>query len=211
MNTQQNISEEVTVTTFEGQPVTLAGTINGVDLSGVLRVSLRRPLSEGTTVLVEAGGRYSTTGRVLYSLQHGDRHYATIGIQADERRREDRISVAETAQILSLQPHAPVNCRARVADVSKSGIGLITPIRIPRSVLLKVVLEGAIVFGEVRHCSPIAEHPESFKVGLEIETVVFRNEDPSNWLVPARTLWTALSVGFQSLAGHLRRDRNPVC
>jgi hypothetical protein len=81
---------------------------------------------------------------------------------------------------------------------------------IPRSVLLKVVLEGAIAFGEVRHCSPIAGHPESFKVGLEIETVILRNEDPSNWLVPARTLWTALSVGFQSLTGRIRRDRAPA-
>src|ERR1700731_2387774 len=42
---------------------------------------------------------------------------------------------------------------------------------VPRGVLLRVVLDSAIIFGEVRHCSPRPVSPDSFKVGLEIETL----------------------------------------
>lgn len=206
MNAQPILSEQVTVTTLEGQPDTVDGTIEYVDASGILRIALRRPLPEGSMVRVESDGKYSTTGRVLHSLPHGDSHYVTIGIQGHERRREKRIAVAEAVQVVSVQPHGAVNCQGRIADVSKCGIGLITPVRIPCGVLLKVVLDGAIVFGEVRHCSAIPLHPESFKVGISIETVIFRNGTSSGLRLDLKALWAALTVGCQSLAGRIRRD-----
>jgi hypothetical protein len=118
------------------------------------------------------------------------------GIQRDERK-ETRIGGAEVAHITSLHPHVPVKCRASVAGISQGGMDLITDIRIPRGVLLKVVLDSVVVFGEVEHCSPIAVDSESFKVGIEIETVIFRNESPSHRHLSPRALWAALTMGFQ--------------
>ena len=164
-----------------------------------MRLALQQRLEEGAVVRIAAGRNYSTTGRVLYSLPHHGLHYATVGVQEDERRRETRIKVAEAAHLSSLQAHAAIDCRAAVANVSRSGIGLTTDVRIERDLVLKVVLYSAIVFGEVRHCTPTAADPRLFHVGLEIQTVIFRNVSHCAWLIAPRVLWATLSLGFQLL------------
>ncbi len=203
------IAQPVTVTPLEGEPKVLSAAINGTDRNGVFRLSLRQPLAEGTTVRIAAGENYRATGRVLYSLPYKGWHYATIRILQDERRRDVRINISEPAQIISLQPElAAIECQASVSDVSKSGIGLVMSTPIPRDVLLKIVLDSAIIFGEVRHCTCRASEPGSFKVGVEVQTVIFRDNDEgrSKWSLSPRQLWTRLSVGFQLIVGRVRGE-----
>ena len=186
---------------------TLSAAISGTDRNSVLRLELERPLPEGAVVRINAGRHYSTTGQVLYSLPYRGLHYATIGVQKDERRRESRIKVAETARVMSLQAHESVNCRAYVANVSKSGIGLVTEVRVSKGVLLKVTMNSAIVFGEVRHCTPRKSEPGVYDVGLEIQTVIFRDEAQSSWRIAPKVLWARLSLGFQTLAKTMQKHR----
>lgn len=199
MSSQPIINEQVTVTPLEGRPYPLDASVSGTDRNGILRIALRRPLEEGSIVRIASGDKYSTTGRVLYSLPRDGFHYATIGIDPVNRRKETRIQVAENAFVRSMQPVAPIECHVCVADVSKSGMGFIAPVYIPRDLLLKIVLDSAIVFAEVRHCTALTEAPGSFKVGVEIQTVILRDkEEQSRW--PA-TLWANLSARFHRRAG----------
>jgi hypothetical protein len=206
MSSQPIIHEHLTVTPLGEHPDALDAAMSGTD-DGILRIALRRPLEEGSIVRIAAGQKYSTTGRVLYSLPYDGLHYATISVPENGGRKEARIKVDEAAHVVSLEPHAPIDCHAWVADVSKSGIGLITSVYMTRDLLLKIVLGSAIVFGEVRHCSAMATDQGSFKVGVEIQTVIFRDEkEPSNWLITPKVLWATLSVGFQSLVARVRRS-----
>src|SRR5437763_9353395 len=205
MSGQPIIHEPLTVTPLGGQADALGAAMSGTD-NGILRIALRRPLEEGALVRIAANQKYSTIGRVLYSLPYDGLYYATISVQENGRRKEARIKVAETAHVVSLEPRAPIDCHACVADVSKSGIGLITSVYMMRDLLLKIVLGSAIVFGEVRHCTARSTDRWSFKVGVAIQTVIFRDEDgPSDWLVTPKLLWATLTVGFQSLVGRVKR------
>src|SRR5438874_5951477 len=131
MSSQPIIHEQLTVTPLGGQPQALDAVMSGTD-NGILRIALHRPLEEGTIVRIAAGQKYSTTGCVLYSLPYHGLHYATISVQENGRRKEARIKVAEAAHVVSLEPRAPIDCHACVADVSKSGIGLITSVYMTR-------------------------------------------------------------------------------
>ena len=207
MSSQALIHEQLTVTPLGGQPLALDASMSGTDNNGILRIALRRSLEEGTIVRIAAGQKYSTTGRVLYSLPYAGLHYATISVEENGRRKEARIKVAEAAHVVSLEPRAPIDCHACVADVSKSGLGLIMPVYMTRDVLLKITLDSAIVFGEVRHCTARTTDPGSFTVGVEIQTVIFRDEkEPSSWPITPRVLWATLSVGFQNLVARVRRS-----
>ena len=187
----------------------LPAAISGTDRNSVLRLEVRRPLPEGAVVRISAGRNYSATGRVLYSLPYRGLHYATIGVQQDEKRRESRIKVSETARVTSLHAHESVDCRAQVANVSKSGIGLVTEVRISRGVLLKVVMNSAIVFGEVRHCTTSKSVRGEYHVGLEIQTIIFRNENQPLWLVVSKVLWARLTLRLGMLATAVRKYRMP--
>lgn len=203
------MADQVTITSL-ADPNTkpLTGAIAGTEKNGILRLVLRSALSEGTAVRLESGHNYVATGRVLYSLPSGNSHYVTIQTEESERRREPRISVAEDAHIVSMEPQrAPINCAACVADVSKSGIGLIGNVYVPKDILLKITLEECMIFGAVRHCSPLAHDANYFKLGVEIETVIFRDvEGQSNWLFTLKSLWSTLTAASQILAKQIRRD-----
>src|SRR5581483_7917631 len=123
----------------------LSATIIGTDKSGIVRLTLPRQIPDGTNVRLESGRKYATTGHVLYSVQRGDSHIVTIQTDPDERRQDVRIAATEDAQVVSMEPkRAPVNCTACVVDVSKSGIGLVTNVYIPRDILLKITLAEGI-------------------------------------------------------------------
>lgn len=131
-----------------------------------------------------------------------------VAVQEIDRRRHERIPIAAPAQVISLHSYTSVNCNAQLTDVSISGIGLAVGVEIPRDVLVKIVLDTAIIFGEVRHCSAVADEPGSFKVGIEIETVVFRGGDQNDWSLALRVLWAKVSLGVRSIIGHHQRHRN---
>lgn len=191
------ISEHVTVTPV-GTQRELHGTLRATDSRSILRLALQRPLSDGTEVRIHVGAKYTTTGRVLYSSPRGSCHHITI--QQDERRQERRIAVAQTARIVSLQPQlAPIDCRAWVVDVSKTGLGLKTAVHIPCDLLLKVVIDSAIIFGEVRHCSIVSNARASFKVGVEIRCVLFRDNRKTNRRFSPTVLWSSLALALRTL------------
>lgn len=207
---EKEIAEPVTLTLLDAEEGSrIAGFINGADRNGILRLSLPCALPEGAAVRLDAGPRYSAAGRVLYSLLLAGVHYVTIQTETAEQRREPRIKLAEDARLVSMDPQrALLNCGARVVDVSKSGIGLLTPVEVAREILLKITLREAIVFGTVRHCSLLKESG-SFKVGVEIEAVIFRHDNAdSNRPSSLRVLWEAVSTVGQSFAKHVRAEKS---
>ena len=143
--------------------------------NGLLEIAQKRPSTDSATVLIESHGCYCTAGQLMYSLPHPESPHAAIGIFPAERRKALRIKVTDTARLISLQWQlSVVDCPAQVSDVSWYGVGLITAIPIACGMLVKIVLDRAIVFGEVRHCTRLTESGSSFRVGVEIELVIFR-------------------------------------
>ena len=87
----------------------------------------------------------------------------------EERRSERRFEVHEPAKVRVLHPPAftPVECT--VVDVSHSGLRLRASKAIFSSEQVEVLVEGAAIFGVVRHCRACAEN--GFDIGIEIEQV----------------------------------------
>jgi hypothetical protein len=190
--------DAIQITSLDDQPTTLTAFVNGFDSGGNLKVAVPAGLTDGLRVRIDAGHKYSASGMVLYTAAEGDKHYATIRIDHDERRRDQRLAVNTRARIVSIQPAMLVDAYARVTDVSRSGIGIFTDASIPPGTLLKIVMDGSIIFAEVRHCSRL-NATGHYKVGAEIETVIFRNASEPGWVFTPRALWGALSLAVRKL------------
>jgi hypothetical protein len=197
--------DPIQITSLDDRPTTLTAFVNGFDEGGHLKVAVSDAgLTDGLRVRVDAGAQYSASGMVLYASAEGDKYYATIRIDhPDERRRNQRMSVNTKARIVAIQPPMLVDADARVTDVSRSGIGIFTDASLPPGAILKVIMDGAIAFGEVRHCSRL-NATGHYKVGVEIETVIFRNASEPGWVFTPRALWGALSLAVRKF-----RHRGP--
>jgi hypothetical protein len=196
--------DPIQITSLDDRPTTLDAFVNGFDAGGNLKVAVPEGLTDGLRVRIDAGRKYSASGLVLSTAAEGDKHYATIRIDHDERRRDQRISVNTKARIVAIHPPMLVDADARVTDVSWSGIGIFTDASIPPGTLLKVIMDGAIAFAEVRHCTRL-NATGHYKVGLEIETVIFRNASEPGWVFTPRALWGALSLAVRKI-----RHRGPA-
>lgn len=190
------MSDPIHITYLDDRRTTVAAFVNGFDAGGNLKVAVAEGLIDGSRVMIDAGHQYSALGMVLSTADEDDKHYATIRIDGDERRRNQRITVNTTAHIVAIHPNMPVDTDARVTDVSRSGIGIFTDVYIPPDTLLRVVMDGAIAFAEVRHCSRL-NATGHYRVGLEIETVIFRNASEPGWVFTPRALWGAFSLAVR--------------
>ena len=85
------------------------------------------------------------------------------------RRGEPRFPTSVAVTIQLLEPFAKDPLRSRLVDVSKSGMRFAVSEVIRPGTIVKVRAERVFVFGEVRHCSPIAEE---FHVGIAVRKTV---------------------------------------
>jgi len=90
---------------------------------------------------------------------------------AGERRREPRFSTEGSATIQSLNPFSLNFSAVSILDVSKGGLRLESKERLGFGTLIRVRLNSAIIFGDVRYCNPSGE---KFDVGIQIQDVFCR-------------------------------------
>lgn len=188
--------DPIRITSLDGLETAVPGVVNGLGSGGTLRVSVPSHLTAGMPVRIDAGLQFSASGKVLFSSTQGDKHYATIGIDPDERRRDPRITVNGKAHIVSVDPPMLIDANARVTDVSRSGIGIFTDASIPQGTVLKIVTEGSLIWGQVRHCTRLSATGH-YKAGIEIETVIFRGEASPGGSFSPQALWGALAVALR--------------
>ncbi len=187
--------DQITISCLE-EDDSFPALIIGLSGGGVVRVRVPRELPEGTRIQLQAGAEQLGTATVLYSVGSNGHHWATIQIHREDRRRDPRIAVNTEARLIVFHSTLKITVQALVADVSKSGLSLITEQPIPREVLLKVVLKGAIVFGETRYCRS-AGAVKSYRIGVQIKTVILNGEAEADWQHTPSQLW-----GSQALAVH---------
>jgi len=105
-----------------------------------------------------------------------------------ERCKEQRLGVTEAAQVKILQPPEFTAVECEATDVSSSGLRLRVPRAIFRGTSVEVKVEGAAIFGTVRHCQ--RNNEDGFDVGLEIDQVE----------------WSVAEVGAQFAAAAAREQ-----
>ena len=87
----------------------------------------------------------------------------------NEMRKEPRYKTDETVSLQTLNPFSMERYPGKLADVSRSGMKLRTPVRVECATLIKISLKNVIAFGEVRYC---LEVDQAFHVGVHLSQMV---------------------------------------
>jgi len=70
---------------------------------------------------------------------------------SDEMRKEPRFKTDEVASFQTLSPFATNRYPGQLADVSRAGMKLQTPVQMESGTLIKITLKSVIAFGQVRY------------------------------------------------------------
>jgi hypothetical protein len=109
------------------------------------------------------------TGVFLKILKFKNRHVGNY--EGFEKRREPRVPFDSYGQMQAFSPFSPAKFRVQMMDVSRNGLKVRTPQFVARGAMVQVVIENAIILGEVRYCIPSAGE---FGVGIQIVDLVPR-------------------------------------
>ena len=86
-----------------------------------------------------------------------------------EKRREHRVPVDSPGQMQAFSPFSPAKSRIQTMNVSRNGLKIRTPQFVARGAMVQVVIEEAIILGEVRYCIPAGAE---FDMGIQILDLV---------------------------------------
>lgn len=184
----------VSITSLDERGGTQQGQIEDADSNCGICVMVPHEIAGGTPVRIETPEAYAANGKVVSCVPSLSGHRATIALNREERRAHSRIPVREPAHVTVIRPSMPIHSRAWVTDVSEGGLGLSLRDTIAPGSLVRILLDGALIFGEVRHCSNPGNG--EYRAGVQIQTVIYRdsNGDP---VFPLRSLWTALATTWE--------------
>ena len=99
-------------------------------------------------------------------------------LQMEDRRKESRNPVNEPATVTTLEGTVS-SLPARVLDFSRSGLRVRVQSPLWTGMQIKVDMEKAILFGEVRYCRcPPAE--AGYDVGVRIDQVISKYVNAAN-------------------------------
>jgi len=188
----------ITIECMDDQHDAFPAFITSLNGGGIVRVKVPRELTEGSRIQVHAGPEYSGTATVLYSVGSNGEHWATIQIHREDRRREPRIVVNTKARLVVFHCNLQMAADARIIDVSKSGLCLTTAQPIPFGTLLKIVVDGAIIFAEARYCRQVRGAIGSYKLGVQIQTVILHGKTEPDWRHTPAELWGSLALAVRN-------------
>jgi hypothetical protein len=86
-----------------------------------------------------------------------------------EMRKEPRYVTDENVSLQTLRPFSTDRYQGRLADVSRSGMKLQSPVRVECGTLIKIGLKNMLAFGEVRYCVQVGD---AFHCGVQISQTV---------------------------------------
>lgn len=189
--------DSVVIGTSDGR--FLVGKIRNLS-DGAVQVLLPEFMDEGSVVTVEMSAGCSVSGEVKYSSPYQYSYCTGIYFESSGTRRfraQPRFEVQESALIAVMNCPARDQLSAHVIDASKSGLGLIVRRPLQANEWVKVETRSCVVFGDVAYCQSYGGG--GYKVGLAIETVVFRSTPGS----ASRAQWTFGAAGPQPKRGAL--------
>jgi hypothetical protein len=82
-------------------------------------------------------------------------------------RCEPRFSTGDDAIFQELHPLSLDRQRVKIVDVSKNGLGILTPKSILAGTIVQVRIGGTVELGEVRHCSAWGD--KGYRIGLRLD------------------------------------------
>ena len=86
-----------------------------------------------------------------------------------DRRSAPRFHASDTGVLRCLSPLLDQRLPVKVTDVSKSGLGLLVPMRLEPGSLVQVRFNEAVVLAQVVYSREVSEH--EFHTGLQLEDV----------------------------------------
>jgi hypothetical protein len=89
--------------------------------------------------------------------------------QGIEKRREHRFQFDRLGQMQAFSPFSPAKFQVQMMDVSRNGLKIRTPQFVARGAMVQVIIEEAIILGEVRYCIPA---DGEFDMGIQILDLV---------------------------------------
>ena len=92
----------------------------------------------------------------------------------NEKRREHRIVVDESAVLQVMSPLSHEHLEVRLLDVSKNGLRFFAQVGVLPGSLVMVRIKGHLAFGEARYCVAATE---GFFVGIQLSDFVPRQDD----------------------------------
>jgi hypothetical protein len=177
---------------------------------GAIKLWLDTKIIAGTAAEVTFAPGFKQSGTVLYCRRDGQGFSAVISFKpADPARREERVDVSESCVVLELGTQAAPAMPSRVANISRSGMGLMARSPLKVGALVSVALADDIFIGEVRHCTQVERG--QFRIGLSIEHQTPRTFDPAEREaeppVPPREWSARLSHWAERLLGVTHRAK----
>jgi hypothetical protein len=91
---------------------------------------------------------------------------AVLADESRERRRDPRFTTDSIGRLQVLNPFSAEYLEVNISDVSKAGLRLVVPSRVPRGSLLKVTINKSLFVGEARYCEPSSN--SAFHVGVRL-------------------------------------------
>ena len=109
-----------------------------------------------------------------------------------ELRREPRFIVTDPVRVSVLGLIGYPRLDGRASNLSRSGLSLVLPSRIPAGTGVTVELSGAVVSGKIRYARKTGD---GFRTGVSIDAVLFREAEETSEPPVARSpesLWGTL-------------------
>jgi hypothetical protein len=113
-------------------------------------------------------------------------------LDALELRREPRFKVTDPVRVTVIGLIGCPRLDGRASNLSRSGLSLVLPSRIPAGTEVTVELSGAVVSGKVRYSRKTAD---GVRTGVSIDAVLFREAEGAAEPAVARSpesLWGTL-------------------
>jgi hypothetical protein len=109
-----------------------------------------------------------------------------------ELRREPRFIVTDPVRVTVLGPIGYPQLDGRASNLSRSGLSLVLPSRIPAGTAVTVELSGAVVSGKIRYSKKVGD---GVRTGVAIDAVRFSEPEGKHEPAAARSpesLWGTL-------------------
>ena len=149
---------------FPNRPDTARSVILKRVSAGCFELFARQTILVGARVQILFRGELAN-GEVIYCRKEGEGFSVAVNFSTFSTvRRELRYPVQLAAVVRTPESDAPV--KARIVDMSPSGLGLHIPIGINVGTRVAVEFERGTIWGEIRHCLPLTGY---FRAGLAIE------------------------------------------
>ncbi|BDC49941.1 hypothetical protein F183_A22570 [Bryobacterales bacterium F-183] len=142
-----------------------------------IKLRVLTPFQDGEPVQVELAPGFHEKGRILYCRRQREGFDVVVELLQHEERRDVRVPAARRGFLCELDKSPTRVIPIDVIDLSRSGVGVLTPVALVIGSLVSVATDGFFVLGEVRHCTPTT-NANTYRSGIRTERLTVRDDAP---------------------------------